>query len=156
MRNGWVLQKGLKLWPQDLCRRELHLPNVTGKWSKDLINSSMNYLSRESWDTESCGTFWLQETKSGFAHCKPGPLWSFFFFLPGCKAMPRRNSSCRNTASLWPDLPPGVILCMPTAACGVRFLKPNFHRTVSEACWKLEPESSCKSIHWWAVPQRAW
>lgn len=81
MRNGWVLQKGLKLWPQDLCRRELHLSNVRGKWSKDLINSSMNYLSRESWDTESWGTFWIQETKSGFAHCKPGPVWSFFFFF---------------------------------------------------------------------------
>lgn len=66
-----------------------------------LVQKVTHYLSSGSWDTETGGVFWLQDTKGSFIHCQPGSVWSF---SPGCKAMPRRASSCRSTASLWPDL----------------------------------------------------
>lgn len=73
-----------------------------------LVQKVTHYLSSGSWDTETGGVFWLQDTKGSFIHCQPGSVWSF---SPGCKAMPRRASSCRSTASLWPDLPWSVTLC---------------------------------------------
>lgn len=155
MKNGWVLQKGFKLWPRShlaqLSMEEAASSKGKQQMKQGVLQKVAHYLSSERWATKASGVFWLQDTRGSFTHCKPGSVWSF---SPGRKAMRRRASSCRSTTSLWPDLPWGVILCNPTAVCGVQLLKPSFYRPTSEALWKLEPEPSCKPANWWVVPQR--
>lgn len=56
-------------------------------------------------------------------------------------------------ASLWPGLPWGVIRYLPTAVCGLQFLKPSSFKTILEALWKLEPEPSCNPVYWTPVPR---
>lgn len=93
MKNGWVLQKGFKLWPrshleQDLSWRELHLPKVRSKWSKDLCGKSHITWAVKAETLKPVGTFGIKTPKAALLTASLAQYEAFLWDVKQCPGGP--------------------------------------------------------------------